>query len=56
MALERLYNDYKRHNVTHFWSDIANSWWTDNNEAQNMSYHEHFLNFRSVINFLSSKL
>ena len=48
-SLERFYNDYKRYNKTHFWSAIANSWWTDNNEDQNMSYHKNYLNFRPVV-------
>ena len=49
---QRFYNDYKRYNVTHFWSDIANSWWTENNEAQNMAYQKDRLNFRPALESL----
>ena len=50
----KLYNDYKRFNLTHFWSDIANTWWSNTNETQQMnydqynsvSYRKYYLTFR----------
>ena len=34
--LSRLYTDYKRLNETHFWSDIASSWWSHQNDSQRL--------------------
>ena len=49
----KFFNDYKRLNLTHFWSDIANTWWSYSNEAQQMSsdkysigYRKYYLTFR----------
>ena len=44
--LWRLWTDYERFNETHFWSDIASSWWSDNDESQ-INYYEDYFQFKS---------
>ena len=40
--LQRLWTDYERFNETHFWSDIASSWWSQIDESQINSDGDYF--------------
>ena len=45
----RFFNDYERYNLTHFWSNYAKSWWTNNHEVQKMTFQSYTLDFRAAV-------
>jgi len=45
----RFYNDYERYNLTHFKSNYAKNWWTNNHEAQKMTFRSYYLDFRAAV-------
>ena len=51
-SLCRLYTDYGRLNETHFWSDIASSWWSHFNQSQNLNQERGDLIFSTGGRFL----